>query len=360
MHPQIVKDGPGTCPICKMDLVSISNQGVTNEIMLSESQIQLANITTMSVASGDFNTSKVLNGRLISNPEFSDVISSRYPGRIEKLFVKETGMRVAAGQLVFTIYSEELQTLQQDYILQQKQAAAFPNEQIYKSLRESAKSKLKLFGYSNAQIAALGRGGRAVPTVTVYAKAAGTVQEINVAEGQYVTEGSPVLRLENFNQLWLEADVYPAEIKQINVGMELKYSVNGVQNSGETAKVNFISPQIDPQTQLLKIRASIKNPGNFQPGMQATVILPVAEIKKAVSLPLAAVIRDEDGAHVFVKTGKNTFAPKMVKTGEEDAGQIIVTSGLGDVKEVVVSGAYLLWSEFILKKGADPMAGMSM
>ena len=103
MHPQIIKDGPGTCPICKMDLVPINSEGGKNELSLSESQIQLANIHTMMINRTDFSTSKVLNGRLIVNPEQTEVISSRYAGRIEKLFVKEMGRSVSKGQPMFQI-----------------------------------------------------------------------------------------------------------------------------------------------------------------------------------------------------------------------------------------------------------------
>ncbi|WP_036678943.1 efflux RND transporter periplasmic adaptor subunit [Daejeonella oryzae] len=357
MHPQIIKEGPGTCPICGMDLVPVNSKGTSKEIILSESQVQLANIKTAMVSSGDFKSSKVLNGRLLNNPELTEVVSSRYAGRIEKLYIKETGRPVSVGQALFEIYSEELQTLQQDYLLQVKQAAAFPDEQIYKTLREGAKSKLRLFGYSNAQISALNNGAKVSPNVTVFAKVSGIVNELSVNEGQYVSEGSPIMRLENFNQLWVEADVYPAEVSQVRIGSLLKVSVNGLNAQEQTVKINYISPQIDPASQLLKVRAVIQNPGNFQPGMQATVLLPASRIKAAMSLPLEAVMRDAKGAHVWIQTAKNTFEPRMVTTGEEDETQIIITSGLENVKEVVISGTYLLSSEFILKKGSDPTVG---
>lgn len=360
MHPQVIKDAPGSCPICGMDLVPVSNGGDKNELILMDSQIQLANITTMQIATSNFGTSKVLNGRLVTNPELSEVISSRYGGRIERLFVKETGRQVSKGQPLFQIYSEELQTLQQDYLLQVKQVAAFPNEKIYVTLREAAKNKLRLFGYSNAQIESLARGNKTSPFVTVNATVSGVVNEVNVSEGQYVSEGSPIIRLENFSQLWVEADVYPGEANSIKVGTPVKVSVNGFPELEQTVKINFISPQIDPSSQILKVRAPIQSQGKFQSGMQATVLLNTAKINNAVALPLNAVIRDGKGAHVWIKTGKNTFAPKMVTTGQEDANQIIITSGLENVKEVVVSGAYLLSSEYILKKGSDPMAGHDM
>jgi len=360
MHPQVVNDGPGTCPICKMDLVPVNSAGGKDELSLSESQIQMANIKTMKIGRGDFSTSKVLNGRLIVNPEQTEVVSSRYAGRIEKLFVKETGRSVSKGQPLFQIYSEELQTLQQDYLLQLKQVAAFPGEQIYQSMREAAKHKLRLFGSSGAQIRALTQAGKAAPLLMVYSSASGIVSELNVSEGQYLSEGSPILKLENFNQLWLEMDVYPKELGDISLGTKVQASINGISENEQSLVIDFISPQMDPSSQIVKVRAPIKNPGNLQAGMQATVFLPLANISDAMSLPLDAVVRDEKGAHVWIKTAKNTFSPRMVSTGEEDSERIIILSGLEDVKEVVVSGAYLLSSEFILKKGTDPMAGHDM
>ena len=355
MHPQIIKDGPSSCPICGMDLVPVSKAGSSNEIILMDSQVQLANITTMPIASSNFGTSKVLNARLVTNPELSEVISSRYAGRIEQLHVKETGRQVSKGQALFQIYSEELQTLQQDYLLQVKQSAAFPNEKIYVTLREAAKNKLRLFGYSNAQIANLARSSKTSPLITVNATVSGVVNEVNVSEGQYVSAGSPIVSLENYSQLWVEADVYPDEANSIKIGTLVKVRIDGFPELEQTVKINFISPQIDAASQVLKVRAPISSRGKLQSGMQATVLLNTANISDAVALPLSAVVRDGKGAHVWIKTGKNTFAPKMVTTGQEDANQIIITSGLEKVKEVVVSGAYLLSSEFILKKGSNAM-----
>lgn len=352
MHPQINQDKPGTCPICNMDLVLVADKSTdAASLMLSESQIQLANVTTIRVGEGTFNTSKVLNGRLVTNPEQSELISSRVAGRIERLFVKETGRKINKGEPVMQVFSETLQVLQQDYLLQIKQAAAFPGEKIYQSLRTAAKSKLKLAGLSESQIKAVERTNKVSPLVIIYAAASGVVNEISVSEGQYVAEGSPVLRLENFNRLWLEADVYPSEINQVTVGSMLKISVNGLPGT-QQAKVDFISPALNASTQRLTIRAAVDNStGNFQSGMQATVFLSTGKLAKAVSLPLEAVIRDESGAFVWIKSKGNTFTSRKVITGAEDATQIVVTSGLNNGEEVVSTGAYLLHSEFTLKKG---------
>ena len=357
MHPQIVNNGPGSCAICKMDLVPLNSSGGKNELSLSDSQIQMANVQTVKISSSSFSTSKVLNGRLVVNPERSALVSSRYSGRVEKLYIREIGGKIKKGQALFQVYSEELQTLQQDYLLQLKQVAAFPDEKIYGSMREAAKNKLRLFGLSDAQIRSLDQGAKASPLLTVFSNAAGTVTELYITEGQYITEGSQVLKLENFDQLWLEMDVYPSEISGLTIGMKVKALINGISENEQMLQIDFISPQLDPSTQILKVRAPIQNFGNLQAGMQATVFLPVSEISDAMSLPLDAVVRDEKGAHVWIKTAKNTFSPRMVKTGEESSDQIIILSGLEDVKEVVISGAYLLSSEFIFKKGIDPAAG---
>lgn len=356
MHPQIVQDAPGTCPICQMSLVPLNQAGNEMELMLNASQIQLANVQTIKVETGTFGSSKALNGRLISNPEANEVISSKFPGRIERLYVKETGRVLSAGTPIFSIYSEELQTLQQDYLLQLKQVAAFPQEKIYHTLRDAAKNKLSLFGYSAAQIRALTSGKNISPTNTVYAKRSGVVKAINVTEGSYVTEGTALVNLEDLNQLWVEADVYPAEVNQVKMGMNVKVQINGLQRKEQTVRINYISPQINPGTQLLSIRAVISNRSReLQPGMQANVFLPSASVSNSVRLPLAAVIRSGEGPHIWIKTGKETFTPRSVTTGAEDAENVVITSGLKDGEDVVISGAYLLYSEFILKKGGNPL-----
>lgn len=356
MHPQVISQEPGTCPVCAMDLVPVSASGEGNEIMLSASQIQLANIQTRLITNGKFQTSRVLNGRVLSNADMTELISSRYAGRVEKLFVKETGRPVRKGQPLFQIYSEELVTLQQDFLLQARQMAAFPDEEIYRTLFNAAGNKLKLLGYSQKQIQDLLAKSKSSPLVTVYALQSGVLNEINIVEGQYVAEGTPVMKLENFAELWIEADVYPDEIKGLQAGVDMIVSVNGTSTIDEVVKIAFITPQVDPATQIVKVRGAIKNSGDMQPGMHATVILPGSEKSEGISLPLDAVIREERGAHVWIKTGKGTFEPRKVTTGNEDASKIIILSGLDNVKEVVTAGAYLLTSEFILKKGKNPVA----
>ena len=152
MHPQIVRDHPGKCPICGMDLVPMnSSDRKDGSIMLSESQIKLGNISTTLTQYQDFGSTIILNGRLMVNEEQTEVISSRAKGRIERLYVKESGDRIEQGQPLYEIYSEQLLTLQQEYLLALKQYEDLGRER-YESFLKAAEKKLLLFGVTKNQI----------------------------------------------------------------------------------------------------------------------------------------------------------------------------------------------------------------
>ncbi len=354
MHPQVVNDGPGTCPVCAMDLVPVSKGGNEASLQLSDEQVLLAGIRTVALDKGTFTTHKILNGRLVANPEASSAISSRYNGRIEQLYVKQIGESLAVGQPLMKVYSEQLKILQQDYLLQQRQIKEFPKEKIFREMLQASKNKLLLYGSSERDIAALDVSGHSSPYITVRATASGIVKSIDVQEGQYIDEGTKLLALENYSRLWVEADVYPEEASAVQVGMLTKLRVMGA-GTPQNMRVSFVAPQLDPGTQVLKIRGIIENTGQYEPGMMATVELPSARLAGVLNIPLAAVIRDEQGAYVWSRTGKNVFAPRKVSVGAESADMIVIEQGLENVSDIVVSGAYLLTSEFILKKGNAAM-----
>lgn len=359
MHPQIVQNKPGTCPICGMDLVLFDKSNKEASLTLGESQIQLANITTMTVGSAALSDYKQLNGRLATDPEQTAVISSRVQGRIENLFIKETGVKVTKGQPLYRIYSEQLASLQQEYLLAAAQAKHFPEDARFQQIEKAARQKLVLYDQSDRQISQLLQSGKADPYVTYPAGVSGVVAELSVSEGQYVSEGSAVMRLEGYNQLWVEGDVYPAEAAAVRVGQSVKVVVAGWENEPQTMTIAFINPVLQSGSQLMQIRGVVANPDNrWQPGLQANIFLPVKSSDAALSLPVNAVIRDGKGAHVWIETARGKFEPRKVETGMENFDVVEITEGLEDGDKVVVSGAYLLYSEFVLKKGANPLAGL--
>ena len=360
MHPNVKQDKPGKCPVCGMDLVAKTPETSesTNDLMLTDSQIKLANVTIQKVSVQSIGQTVVVNGKLVQNENLAQVISSRAAGRVEKLFVKETGRTIQKGQPLYELYSETLLTLQREFLLAQEQYDALGStENRYKSFLDAARRKLSLYGLNVDQIEELAKNKNTQNRITFLSPASGIVTEITVAEGQYVSEGGSLMRIENVANLWLEAELYPNEATLAKLGDKINVRVSGYENQPVEATVDFFSPEFRANTQIMSMRASVPNPTlAFKPGMQAQVFFSHSN-KKALSLPVDAVIRDGKGTHVYVQKGHNTFRPRMVKTGIEDFEKVEITEGLTEGDTVAVTGAYLLYSEIILKKGTDPMAG---
>jgi membrane fusion protein, copper/silver efflux system len=354
MHPQIIRDAPGTCPICGMDLVPV-NKTNTPQIMLSDNQIKLANITTAKVSTQEIGQATVVNAKIVSNAEQQYVISSRAAGRIEKLFFKETGRQIRMGEPLYEIYSETLLTLQQEYLLAMEQAKIINTEknQNYNSFKKASEKKLLLYGMTKNQIASLANTKSLTGRTTFLSPADGVITEMNVSEGQYVSEGDIIYKIENLDNLWIEAELYPNEASLVNLGQEIEVRVAGFDVSSTTASVSFLTPEYKANTQIVIVRATLNNKTfDYKPGMQAKVILKHSS-KKSLAIPANAVIRDGKGTHVFVQTDQNTFEPRMVKTGVENMTQVEITEGLTEGEVLAVTGAYLLYSDLILK-GIQP------
>jgi RND family efflux transporter, MFP subunit len=356
MHPQVIKNEMGTCPICGMDLVPFEKNSNEKALKIDEKRQALANITTVLVGEGSLSGAKQLNGRLTVNPEQSSYVSSRIAGRIEQLYIRETGVKVGKGQPLYKLYSEQLATLQQEYLMSMAQEKEFKGDKIERQIVAAAKQKLLLYGQSESQVQQLVKTQKKDPYVVFYAPEGGVVAELSVTQGQYVTEGSPILRLEGYGQLWVEADVYPSEAKNIRMGQKVKVVIAGWEDQPQEMTISFITPSLQSGTQLTQIRGSIANPQNqWQPGLQANVFLPSANKSNVLTLPVDAVIRDGKGMHVWIKKGKDSFEPRSVKTGQENNNEVEISEGLKNGDQVVVTGAYLLYSEYILKKGKNPV-----
>jgi len=358
MHPQVVQDKPGRCPICGMELVSMNSSGSADgSIMLSESQIKLGNITTALSRFEDFGSTTILNGRVMVNEEQTEVISSRAKGRIERLYFKESGFLIEHGQALYGIYSEQMLTLQEEYLIALKQFEELGQAKRYESILKAAEKKLLLFGMISDQIQQLAKRKKAESEITFVSPVSGVITRIDVIEGQYVEEGAPLYRIDKLEHLWAEAELYANEEQLAKTGDSIKVIVNGFENTPVDGRITFLSPEYRKGSQILTLRATIDNPQHrFLPGLQATVLL-VNKKKKAIALPVDAVIRTAKGDHVWVFSEEGSFVPRMVKTGLASPYKVEIIDGLSEKENVVVTGAYLLYGELVLKKGGDPMAG---
>ena len=214
-----------------------------------------------------------------------------------------------------------------------------------------------LWGLSEPQIAELTQTRKASPTTTFYSTAGGYVTQLDIREGDYVMEGGTIVKLADLSTLWAEAQVYTSQMAEINTNSMAIVQLPDFDNKEIKGRIEFVNPEINPDTRINLIRVSIPNPGNqLKPGMPAYVLLKSPQ-RKSITLPVDAVIRDGKGATIWLQTEKNTFKSIMVQPGLESGDRIEIKSGLKEGDIVVLTGAYLLHSEYVFKKGADPMAG---
>jgi len=230
----------------------------------------------------------------------------------------------------------------------------------FDQLIEGAKNKLLLWGMTESQIAELVKNNKAMTLTPFYSHDAGFITSLEISEGDNVVEGGTVLRLADMSTLWAEAQIYSSQLSTIDRGGQATVQFPDMPGKEVKGKIEFLNPEINPDTRINLIRVSIPNPNHLlKPGMSAYVTIKNPQ-HNTLSLPVDAVIRENQSASVWIQTGNNKFKYKMVELGLESNDRIEIKSGLkaGDV--VVVSGAYLLNSEYKFKTGSNPMEGMKM
>ncbi len=363
MHPQVMKDKPGDCPICGMALIQAAktttpeNEGV----QLTEQQIQLGNILTDTIRSGMLGEQTVLTAILNIDQSKINAVSARVMGRIEQLYFKNLGDYVRKGDKLFDLYSEELNSAKQEYILALEKQKVLDNSIIdFTVLVQSAKNKLLLWGLTEAQIQALAVKKIASPLTTFYSPVSGYITTLDINEGEYTMEGGTIVRITDLSTLWAEAQVYSSQLSQIDNNAVATVQFPDLPGKKINGKIEFMNPEINPQSRINLLRINVANPGNvLKPGMPAYVTIKGKQ-QNTLTLSSDAVLRSGTGASVWVQTSPGSFKNIMVEIGMEEGDKVQIKSGLkfGDI--VVISGAYLLNSEYIFKKGANPMEGMKM
>ncbi len=363
MDPQVVESKPGKCPICKMPLTEVKKgqmQG-ENELQLSDQQIQLGNITTDSLKEHLLGDDILLTGTINANQNTLASISSRVMGRIEKLYFKTTGDIISKGQPLYEIYSEDLNIIIREMLLAAEKKKSLKNNGVdYDKILQSARNKLLLYGLTGEQIIQVEKENSQPYTVKILSKIDGVIYSVDIKEGNYVLEGDNVFHLADFSTVWVEAQVYSDYMNEIKEGMDAKVMLPDFQGKKFSGKISFVNPELNPSSKINIIRVEISNSNlDIKPGMLAYVRLLLKQ-KNVLSLPTNAVIKDGKGSTVWLQTGHNKFKSVMVHTGFEANDYTEILHGLNKGDIVVVSGAYLLNSEYIFKKGANPMEGHDM
>ncbi len=363
MHPQVREDHPGKCPICQMELIAVpkSSMKETGEVDLNDQQIRLGNIRVDTIKKGIIGEPMVFSGILNFNQEKLSSVNTRVDGIIEKLYVKKTGEYVHRGEPLYELYSEQLNNAKHEYVNAQEQQKFIGNSLInYGAIVESAKAKLILWGLSSEQISRLA-GNKDQSTRTVfYSSEEGWVTALNVQEGSFALEGSPVLQLADLSTLWAEAQVFSTELSSLDKNSRVNVQIPDLNNQVIQGRIDFVNPEINPDTRINLVRVTIPNANNqLRPGMPVYITATNSQ-HHSIKLPAGAVLTDSKGSVVWVETKPGVYTVYMVQTGISDENSIEIKSGLQPGDKVVVSGGYLINSEYIFENGTNAMEGMNM
>ena len=292
MHPHVVQDEPGSCPICGMPLAKrkkgekpVLPEGVTARVVLTPTRVEQAGINTAEVAYAPLTQAVTTVGYVAFDERRMATIVSKVPGksRVEKLYVNVTGENIKAGQPLAELYSPELAQAIQELLNAAKSAAPAvePQTEIARSLwndrramvRASAE-KLKRWGITPAQIDEILTKGKADFTLPILSPKRGHVFKKNVVEGQEVPEGYPMFEVIDLDTVWVQAHVYEHQLAMIHEGQSAQATVEAFPGETFSGQLEFMQPHLDPATRTVEVRYALENPGHrLRPGMFATVML---------------------------------------------------------------------------------------
>jgi len=365
MHPHIVSDEPGFCPICGMALTPIrettSGDGI---VQIDPVTLQNIGVRTASVVVAPLTRTIRTTGRFEMDEQGAYTATLKVAGWIEKLYVNYEGAIVRKGQPLLELYSPDLVSTQEEYLLALKNAERMAASTLsgtaddVQRLVKAARRRLSYWDLTPEQIEHLEKTGMPNRTLTFYAPASGEVMFKHVVEGQRIEAGQPLMQIFDTSHIWLIADIYEQDLAWVQTGMPA--TVTLPYQPGETfqGKVEHIYYMLDNQTR--SARARIVLPGiraKLKPGMYATVELQNVATTASPVVPEEAVLFTGEQAIVLVALGAGRFAPIEVHTGLQADGKIQVLHGLQGGEQVVTSAQFLIDSEARLKSAVGTMTG---
>ncbi|MCW8805283.1 MAG: efflux RND transporter periplasmic adaptor subunit [Ignavibacteriaceae bacterium] len=398
MHPEIISDEPGLCPICEMNLTPIKNNNQKssgerkilywrapmdpNEIYDAQGKSKMGmdlvpvyddeatgsgivtidpevqqnmNIKTEIVQVKQLSSKLITNGVLQTNETSEYIVTTRINGWVEKLYVNYTGQQISKGSKLMDIYSPELVSAQQE-LLTALSYQNTVNSSSLQSIRESGNElvknsmrKLELLEVPESEIKRLIDTKEVKTYLTLYAQKSGTVLEKNIVDGQKVMGGMPLLKIANLSTLWLMADIYEYELVKVKVGSKASISFNFLPGKIYEGKVSFIYPTLDPKSRTVKIRIEMNNRGELKPSMFANITIEGENLGRKPVVPENAIIRSGLKDVVILSLGDGKFKPQQVQLGGYANGFYQVLNGLSEGNTIVTSAQFLIDSESNLK-----------
>lgn len=388
MHPQIIRDKPGNCPICGMDLIKKEAEekkekkilywvapmdanyrrdepgkspmgmdlvpvyddgedGITVKISPSiENNMGVRTETVKkdklwrridTVGYVDFDENKISHLHL------------RTKGWIEKLYVKSEGERIKKGQLLFEVYAPELVNAQEEYL-----QALRSN---HRGLTAASRERLIALGISDPQIKQLNKNRKANQYVKVFAKQDGILAKLNIREGMFVMPTKLVMSLADLSSVWLLAEVFESQADWVKVGQSAEVKLSYLPGREWEGDVEYIYPSLDPKTRTLKVRLKFDNKDeSLKPNMFADVTIYGGAKREVKIIPREALIRTGNDERVIISIGEGRFQPREVTAGIESGEFIEIINGVNVGDKVVTSGQFLIDSEASLKASIARMS----
>ncbi|MFN3604236.1 MAG: efflux RND transporter periplasmic adaptor subunit [Leptonema sp. (in: bacteria)] len=387
MHPQIIMDKPGDCPICHMKLVPLKEKPKEEEHKnhkkedsnnhrdsMSNSQISI-HLEPAFIQKMNLRTEKALKKEVekklsfVGHVDFDEskiyIINTRVSGWVEKLYAKYEGKYIQAGEVLLAIYSPELVSTQEEYLNLYKQYSLTKqtlgnDNSITKEISKlllSSRERLKLWNISEYQIQQIERNQKSSRLLYITSPYNGFIIEKKVFEGQKVEQGTDLFKIANLNPIWVFAHIPESEIFYVYLGQKAKVKISQVSTKEYYGKVNYIYPTVETDTRTLKIRIEIPNPKfEIKPGMYANIELFYKFNQPLLVVPYSSVIQTGKRNLLFVFKGNGIVEPKEVEIGLTDGENWIeIKQGIEENENVVVSAQFLLDSETRIRETVEKL-----
>ncbi len=367
MDPTYLRDEPGKSPM-GMDLVPVyEEEGEENE-PFSTIRIDPVTMQNMGVRLGRVQQKPLVKYiRTVGNVTYDETkiysVNTKFSGWIEKLYVNFVGEDVKKGQLLFNIYSPELVTAQEEYLLALEQYSSLSNSS-YPHIREGARrllvasrTRLQYWDLTDKQIEQIAKIGKVRKTLAIFSPATGIVTKKNAFKGHYVKAGELQYEIVDLSTVWVDVDVYEYELPWVRKGMAADMELAYIPGKRLKGRVLFIYPYLETKTRTAKLRLEFPNPGyKLKPGMYANIYLKSEIAKDSLVIPQEAVIDSGVRKIVFVAIGKGKFQPREVNIGlEGNDNEFQVLGGLKKGEEIVLSAQFMLDSESRLREAVQKM-----
>ncbi|WP_445400424.1 efflux RND transporter periplasmic adaptor subunit [Zobellella sp. An-6] len=360
---------PDTSPVPKkdpmgMDYIPVYASEVTgpNQVRVSADKVQKLGVRTERVQERDF--SRNLRAVATLEPDEGALFSvaPRFEGWVERLLVKETGLRVEAGQPLFEVYSPELYAAAQEYRLAHRglQRLAGGDEALRRGLAQLADSslrRLQLWQLPEAELARLRGGGEPRRTIAYPAPRGGTVLAKPVLEGARFMPGEELFRLADLSRLWLQVEIPEQELALAEPGRPVSIGLEAYPGETFDGRVAFVAPVLNGDTRTLRVRVELDNPGGrLKPGQFAWVQLH-HDLGRGVALPDSAVIDSGRRRVAIVALAEGLYEPRELTTAGRHDGYWRVTAGVAPGERVVTSANFLIDAESNLMAALQGMNG---